>query len=56
MPTTKKEGRKLRDKKRLLRKENHLTRPPRLEGVAKNKMMNPTEKKKKSKILKEITK
>jgi len=35
------------DKKKLLRKLDHLTRPPRLEGVIKNKMMNPIRKKKK---------
>ena len=35
------------DKKKLLRKLDHLTRPPRLEGVVKNKMMNPIRKKKK---------
>ncbi len=37
------------DKKKLLSESTHLTRPPRLEGVVKNKMMNPTQKKKKSK-------
>lgn len=37
------------DKKRLLRKTDRLTRPPRLEGAAKNKMMNPIRKKKKAK-------
>jgi len=36
-----------RDKKRLLRAEDHLTRPPRLEGKAKNAGMNPLRKKKK---------
>ncbi len=30
-------------------KELHLTVPPRLEGVVKNKMMNPVQKKKKEK-------
>jgi len=35
------------DKKRLLRKEDHLTRPPRLEGKAKNAGLNPVRKKKK---------
>lgn len=33
------------DKKGLLRKQDHLTRPPRLEGKAKNKAMNPVRKK-----------
>lgn len=37
------------DKKRLLRQADHLTRPPRLEGAVKNKMMNPVPKKKKTK-------
>jgi len=37
----------LMDKKKLLRKLGHLTRPPRLEGAVKNKMMNPIRKKKK---------
>ena len=35
------------DKKRALREMDHLTRPPRLEGRAKNARMNPTRKKKK---------
>jgi hypothetical protein len=35
------------DKKRFLRESNHLTRPPRLEGAVKNRMMNPIKKKKK---------
>jgi len=30
--------------------ELHMTVPPRLEGVVKNKMMNPVRKKKKKKI------
>jgi len=38
------------DKKKLLREAGHLTRPPRLEGVIKNKMMNPVRKKKKAKL------
>jgi hypothetical protein len=33
------------DKKGLLRKQDHLTRPPRLEGKVKNKGMNPVRKK-----------
>ena len=37
------------DKKSLLREADHLTRPPRLEGAVKNKMMNPIRKKKKAK-------
>ena len=37
------------DKKRLLRQTDHLTRPLRLEGATKNKMMNPIRKKKKVK-------
>lgn len=36
------------DRKRLLREQDHLTRPPRLEGKIKNAMMNPIRKKKKS--------
>ncbi|KKT11978.1 MAG: hypothetical protein UV93_C0011G0004 [Candidatus Azambacteria bacterium GW2011_GWC2_43_27] len=36
------------DKKKLLRQMNHLTVPPRLEGVVKNTKMNPIRKKKKS--------
>ncbi|MFA5742751.1 MAG: hypothetical protein WCX77_03040 [Candidatus Paceibacterota bacterium] len=36
------------DKKRFLRESNHLTRPPRMEGKAKNEGMNPIQKKKKS--------
>ena len=35
------------DKERLIRKTQHLTRPPRLEGAGKNKMMNPILKSKK---------
>lgn len=34
------------DKKKLLRQEDRLTRPPRLEGKAKNAGMNPIRKKK----------
>jgi len=36
------------DKKKLLRSEDHLTRPPRLEGKVKNAMMYSPKKKKKS--------
>ncbi len=39
------------DKKKLLREQDHLTRPPRLEGAVKEKMMQPVRKKKKSKGL-----
>ncbi|HUY62332.1 MAG TPA: hypothetical protein VMV50_00870 [Candidatus Paceibacterota bacterium] len=35
------------DKKKLLREQDHLTRPPRLEGVVKNAMMNVIRKRKK---------
>lgn len=35
------------DKKRMLREQDHLTRPPQLEGKAKNAQMNPTRKQKK---------
>jgi len=35
------------NKKKLLREMGHLTRPPRLEGRAKNAGMNPTRKEKK---------
>lgn len=35
------------DRKRLLRTQDRLTRPPRLEGKVKNAMMNPVRKKKK---------
>ena len=35
------------DKKKLLRSEDHLTRPPRLEGKVKNAMMYSPKKKKK---------
>lgn len=38
------------DKKKLLRERDHLTRPPRLEGVTKEKMMQPVRKKKKSSV------
>lgn len=34
------------NKKKLLRETDHLTRPPRLEGKAKNAGMNPIRKKK----------
>jgi hypothetical protein len=34
------------DKKKVLREQDHLTRPPRLEGKAKNAAMNPVRKKK----------
>lgn len=37
------------DKKKLLREQDHLTRPPRLEGAVKEKMMQPMRKKKKIK-------
>lgn len=37
---------KIFDKKRLLRENNHLTRPPRLEGAVKEAMMQPIKKKK----------
>ncbi|HCR52621.1 TPA: hypothetical protein DIV48_03205 [Candidatus Kaiserbacteria bacterium] len=35
------------DWKRILREQDRLTRPPRLEGKVKNAMMNPVRKKKK---------
>jgi hypothetical protein len=38
--------RHITDKKRLLQKEDHITRPPRLEGVVKEAMMQPIRKKK----------
>jgi len=38
------------DKKKRLRQTDHLTRPPRLEGVVKNAKMNPVRKKKKKLI------
>lgn len=38
----------LTDKKKRLRETNHLTRPPRLEGVVKNAKMNPIKKIKKA--------
>ncbi len=34
------------DKKKRIREEDHLTRPPRLEGKTKNAMMNPVKKEK----------
>ena len=37
------------DKKKLLRAQDHLTRPPRLEGAVKEAMMQPVRKKKKIK-------
>lgn len=46
--TNAKKQNQILDKKRLLREVDHLTRPPRLEGAAKNNMMNPTRKKVKS--------
>lgn len=36
------------DKKKFLREQDHLTRPPRLEGKVKNAMMNPVRKPKRS--------
>jgi len=42
---------KIVDKKKILREKNHLTRPPRLEGVVKNAMMNSARKKKNNKKL-----
>lgn len=35
------------DKKKLLREQDYLTRPPRLEGAVKEAMMQPVRKKKK---------
>jgi hypothetical protein len=40
------------DRKKKLRKMDHLTTPPRLEGIVKNAMMNPVKKKKKLKTQK----
>lgn len=40
------------DKKKLLREQDHLTRPPRLEGAVKEHMMQPVKKKKHSKLSK----
>ncbi|MDP2641840.1 MAG: hypothetical protein Q8P21_00910 [bacterium] len=37
------------NRKKILRKTDHLTVPPRLEGKVKNVMMNPIKKKAKSK-------
>jgi hypothetical protein len=37
------------DKKKLLREQDHLTRPPRLEGAVKEAMMQPVRKKRKNK-------
>ncbi len=45
---TKKANERIVDKKRLLREQDHLTRPPRLEGGVKEAMMQPIRKKKKS--------
>jgi hypothetical protein len=39
-----KKERKPQDKKKRLREQDHLTRPPRLEGKAKNAAMNPKRK------------
>ena len=39
-----------RGKKRFLRQLDHLTRPPRMEGVVKEAMMQPVRKKKRDKI------
>ena len=36
--------RELPDKKKLLREQDHLTRPPRLEAESKNAKMNPERK------------
>lgn len=36
------------DKKKLLRETDHLTRPPRLEGAAKEAKMQPVKKEKRS--------
>lgn len=40
---------KVEDKKKLLREEDHMTRPPRLEGVVKNTKTNPVRKPKAAK-------
>ncbi len=37
---------RITDKKRILRQQTHLTRPPRMEGVVKEAMMQPVRKKK----------
>lgn len=37
------------DRKRLLREQGHLTRPPRMEGKVKEAMMQPTKKKRRNK-------
>lgn len=37
------------DQKKMMQEAYHFTRPPRLEGGAKNAMMNPIKKKKKGK-------
>jgi hypothetical protein len=39
-------NKKFFDKKKILRQEDHLTRPPRLEGAVKEAMMQPVRKKK----------
>jgi len=41
------------DKKKFLRESNHLTRPPRLEGVVKNAKMNPKMKPRHKKMFKD---
>jgi hypothetical protein len=38
------------DKKKLIREQDHLTRPPRLEGKVKEAMMQPVRKPKKKRI------
>lgn len=38
------------DKKTQIRQQDHLTRPPRLEGKVKNAMMNPVRKPKKKRV------
>lgn len=45
-PSIKINNQTMLDKKKILREQGHLTRPPRLEGVVKNKNMNPVKKKK----------
>ncbi len=41
---------KILDRKSLLRQQDRLTRPPRLEGKIKNAMMNPVRKKSKFRV------
>ncbi len=54
---SKRKKKDLSDKKKLLREEDHLTRPPRLEGVVKkSKMLSPKKKKGKFKKRKKIKK